>query len=472
MKNNAKYLFFRHAGKIKNTKKGFTIIEALTVLFIFVLITLSFYSIFSVGLRLIADAKNRLGAMSIANEKMEIVRNLAYTNIGTVLGTVTGNISDDEDVIENTRQFHVHTLVLYKDDAFDGKYPADLIPNDYKNVVITVSWSGINSVTEKVELSSRFVPPGLEVINPGDGILSINVFSDQPGGTGIPSSSVRITNGDIAPVLDTTVNTDSTGNIFLIGDKIKNSIQKYQIAISKSGYEIVNTMPPYPDTPYSPIDVHASVVIGSLNIINIVQNKLAILKISTSDYLGTSVGNINFDILGGRKLGYEVDSEGKITSIPVYNLKLSTQTGSDGEKDFGSISPGQYTVTLPSSVTDAYKIIGKDPIDSFTLFSDDTVDLEIKLASKTATSLMVKVLSDETGNPPVSGALVNLTKTGYDNTLTTGADGIVFFPSTSDTFESGTYNLKITKAEFQENNSEVIINNNQLKEENITLTSS
>ena len=51
--------------KIKNeklstiNKPAFTLIEALTVLFIFSLITVTFYSVFSLGTRYIQDAKNR-----------------------------------------------------------------------------------------------------------------------------------------------------------------------------------------------------------------------------------------------------------------------------------------------------------------------------------------------------------------------------------------------------------------------------
>lgn len=455
--------------KTKNNK-GFTIIEALVVLFIFVLVVISFYSIFSVGVRLIADAKNRLGATAIANEKMEIIRNIAYSDIGTINGTISGNLADDEDVIENTRQYHVHTLVLYKDDAFDDEYPDDTIPGDYKKVVITVSWNAGNGRMEAVEFSSKFVPPGLEVANSGDGILSINVFSDQPGGTGIPDSSVHVTNASTG--LDTTVSTDSGGNIILIGDKIKDSIQEYEITIEKNGYETVNTMPPYPTTSYSPIDVHASVVTGSLNVSNIVQNKLANLKISTSDYLGGSLGNIDFDITGGRKLGYEVDElTGDVTSVPVYNLESSTETGSDGEKDFGLVSPGQYTISFPSSVTDNYEVIGTYPVDSFNLFSNEDLDFEIKLADKNSTSLMMKIFSSDTDNPPVSNATVQLSNgLGYDVTQTTGTDGVVFFPKTADVFNGGDYDFKITADGFDEENSSITVVENQLKTESIILT--
>lgn len=452
---------------LKNKKSGFTIIEALVVLFIFALITTTFYSVFTVGTKYIIESKNRLGALAVANEKMEIIRNLKYENIGVMGGEIEGNIPHEEDVIENTRSYHVHTLVEYVQDSFDGVFPADTAPEDYKKVTITVSWNNGGISKGEVELISRFVPSGLEVANAGDGILSINIFSDQPGGTGISETNVHIYNPDTG--LNTDKETDASGSVTFMGSNVKNSIQKYEITITKSGYETVNTMPSYPTTSYNPTDVHASVVIGTINVANIVQNKLANLKISTSDYLGQPLPNVNFSIVGGRRMGtdfaYPYD--------PIYNFNTSTNTGTTGEKDFETVSPGQYLITLPESVTNTYEVIGEYPISSFSLFSDQNLDFEIKLANKSQTSLMLKVISDETSNPPVSGAEVKLTNAlGYNVTQNTGNDGIIFFPVTADVFQSGTYNLEITADGFEKSDSQVTVNSGELKIESITLVGS
>jgi len=83
----------------------------------------------------------------------------------------------------------------------------------------------------------------------------------------------------------------------------------------------------------------------------------------------------------------------------------------------------------------------------------------------------MRIFSNETDNPPVSGAEVQLTNSlGYDITQTTGSDGVVFFPTTSDVFFGGDYNYKITADGFDEKNSTLTIVENQLKAENIILT--
>lgn len=465
----------------RNRLPGFTFIEAMTVLFVFSLITLAFYSLISSGTRFIQDSKNRLGALAAVNEKMEIVRNLQYDDIGTVGGEIEGNIPQDETVVENARQYNVRTLVEYVDDSFDGTGYSDTVWfEDYKRVTITVSWNGINGGQEEVKLVSRFVPPGLEVAHLGDGILSVNIFSDQPGGTGISGSTVHVFNSETG--LDTQKQTDASGNAMFMGSNVTDSIQKYEITVTKSEYETVNTMPPYPDTPYNPTDAHASVVTGSINVTNIVQNKLAELEASTIDYLDQPVGNIDFHLVGGRKIGTEAalppDDD------PIYNLDGDYQTNASGEKDFGSVSPGQYQFNLSSSVT-GYEFIKTDPdcsyenidgkeVYSFSLSSDQSLDFKVKLAEEDATSLLVEAvrMNDDDTYSSVAGAVVKLSDdSGYDVTQTTGANGRVFFPTTSDAFEPGTYDLKITAEGFQENNSQVTVSVNELKIEQVSLTS-
>lgn len=459
------------AGWRTKTKKncGFTLIEALVFLFIFVLITVTFYRVYAVGTRFIIDSKNRLGALSVANEKMEIVRNLKYDSVGTIHGTVSGSIPESEDVVENTKQYKVETSVIYIDDPLDGLEYADTVWfEDYKQVTIVVSWNGGTGGQESVQLVSRFVPPGLEVKHTGDGILVINVFSDQPGGTGIPNSTVHVANSDTG--LDNTYHTDDTGNITLMGDKIRDSIQKYQISLSKEGYENVSTMPPYPQTPlYNPVDVHASVVTGSVNVANIVQNRLAQLKVDTVNFLDNPIPSIDFHLTGGRKLGTLAVEPNN----PIYNMDADGKTNAGGEKDFGQVSPGQYAFTLLPSVI-SYALIDTDPVSPFSIFSDQDLALKVKLADKNATSLLVKTVRDDGGSlVPVPGATIELKNaSGYDVTQTASATGTAFFPTTSDTFQADNYDLKITAAGFSDNNSQVTVDAGQLKTDTVTLIAS
>ncbi len=450
--------------KTKNGK-GFTLIEALTLVFLLGLLTVTFYNVMMLGMRYIAASKNRLGAVAVANEKMEIARNLKYDDVGTIDGFCPGVIPQDEDITESGRKYHVHTYAKFIDDAYDGTFngsPNDIAYNDYKKLEITVSWNVGGSDQGSVKVVSSFMSPSLEVATPGDGILSVNIFSDQSGVVPVSGATVHVVNTDVG--INDTASTDSSGNVMFLG--AKESLQKYHITVSKSGYETVTTLPPYPTTAYNPVDMDASVISGTINTTNISQNKLADLKIATLDYLGNPVSGVGIEVDGGRKLGtkYETPFD------PVYNLSFDGSTGSDGKKDFGSISPGQYTFKLSDSET-TYEMIGGDVVSPLALAPESNEEVKMKVADKNMTGLLVKLVNDTDGSPLV-GATVELVNVGfsYDKTITTDAQGMAFFPD-SDTpvFQAGTYDLTVKADGFQDNTTTETISDNNLSIENITM---
>lgn len=453
--------------KIPNKKtKGFTLIEGLVLLFIFSLITVTFYNVMSVGSRFILTSKNRLGAIALANEKMEIIRNLSYDNVGIVGGVVSGNIPQDEDATENGKNYHVKTLVQYEDDPFDGTLggtPNDAAFKDYKIAKIIVSWNNGGTDQGDVSIVSQFVPPGMEVTSTGDGILSINILSSQAGGSAVPQASVHIVNTDVG--INETTLTDNTGNVMLVG--APESIQRYQITVSKSGYETVTTLPAYPDTAYNPIDTHASVTEGLLNTANIDLNMLSNLSITTEDPLGNEITDIDFDLIGGRLIGHEVVSPFN----NIYNLNESDDTGDDGKIEYEDISPGEYTLTINLGGTN-YALISPsftvDALDSskfnstIHLSSDNTEDIIAKLADTTVTGLVMNIVKSE-DNSPIEGAEVKLSNTAlsFNESVITGSDGIAYFPQTG-ALQAGTYDFEIKASGFDDITDQVEITDGTL----------
>lgn len=453
------------ADKIKNS--GFTLVEAMVFLFIFSVITVTFYSVITLGTNYIIESKNRLGALALANEKMEIVRNLKYDDIGTTTGIPAGSILADEDVVLGPKNYHVRTLVQYMDDPFDGVLPTDPVPTDYKRVKVTISWTGSQGGQGEIYLVSRFVPPGLEVSS-GDGILAVNV-SDGTGASN-PQVHVHIVNNFLSPKVDIEQDTDDGGNLMLPG--AKQSQQGYEITVSKNGYETVSTIDPDSVT-YAPKDPHASVIIGSLNTAFITIDKLSDLKIKTIDYLNSPISDVAFHLQGGRILG--TDSS-VVPLQTVYILDSDETTGGSGEKDLNDHSPGQFFLTNLAAVS-GHTLIGVSPISGFdpapatykfSLLPDESKTVEIKFADNNADALLVKVLNSS-DDSPVNNAQAKLTNgSGYDTTVTTSFDGIAFFPTNSDPFLPGPYTLEVTEAGFQNYSASVDID--KLTSQEVKLT--
>ncbi|HEX7586171.1 MAG TPA: hypothetical protein VF390_00890 [Patescibacteria group bacterium] len=441
--------------KIKNP--AFTLVEAMVFLFIFSVITVTFYSVITLGTGYIIEAKNRLGALALANEKMEIVRNLQYGVIGTTTGIPAGNILADEDAAVGAKTFHVKTLIQYIDDPFDGVLPADPIPTDYKRVKITISWQNSKGGSGEVYLVSRFVPPGLEVSS-GDGILAVNIADGT--GASISQAHVRIVNNIVSPTVDISQNTDDQGNLMFPG--AKQSQLGYEITVSKNGYETVSTVDPG-SVAYTPKDPHASVVSGSLNTTYITIDKLADLKIKSVDYLGNALPDVDFHIKGSRELG---TNSTLVPAETVYILDADATTNASGEKDFNNYSPGQFFLTNVTAIS-GYTLIGASPISSFevspavykfSLLPDEAKTVELKFANNSADALLVKVLNNS-DNAPLNNIQVKLTNgNGYDTTVTTSFDGVAFFPVNSDPFLPGMYTLEISDFSFQNYSETVDVN--------------
>lgn len=458
--------------RLKNKLSGATLIEAMTVLFVFSIISLTFYSVWSIGLRHIIESKNKMGATALLNEKMEIIRNLPYTSIGNTAGSPTGNIPASETRMVNTREYAIETQVDYKDDPFDGLAAdgTDDIPNDYKTVRIEISWPGPTGDTSSVVGAARFVPPGLEVEDLNTGILSINVLDS--GGAGVFQSEVHLVNSTVSPAKDITRYTDIFGNIMIIG--LPQSIGEYHLTVSKSGYETIDTLSlsQSADIPIdSYADNHASVVTGVLSSKTIYQDRLADLQIRSEDASsGDVIASVNYHIKGGRKLG-TTTIEG--ITVDVFNLDQTDSTSS-GEKNYLDKSHGMYFLSDIESVA-GYTLIGVDQMNGynndtqtyeFSLLPDTSEVVRVRFANNTEPTLLVKVL-DTVSNLPINGATVRVTNAlGYDESIEVKNDGVAFFPANPEPL-AGEYVIDVSASGYQSGSRTVTIN--QLTSESVSL---
>lgn len=429
------------------TRSGFTIIEALVFLFLFALITSVFFQTFAYGTALIQQSKYRLGAIALANQKMEIIKSLDFENIGTTTGIPAGDLVEDESVQVNNSTYAVHTFVQYADDTFDGTLggsPNDLVPNDYKRVRIEVTW-GNASDAETVAIATTIAQQGVEQAA-GGGILSINILDSE--GNGVSNTDVRIVNAGVSPAVDVTATTDATGNVFLIGAPA--SSQGYEVTFSRSGYYGSLTYDPYPTTSFNPTDVHASVVDATVNQATFVMDQEVDLELSTEDPFGTDIPDIDFRIDGGRQIGTVAGSS---PAEPVYGFGADGATDGSGERNYPGESYGSYVWTLDAGES-GYTFVRLDPdstlgANTLQALPGTITGVKMVLADNAVRALLVTV-TDATDGTPVSGASVRLTQAtlSYDTTVTTSQYGQAYFPTSLPELTAETYGIEVSASGF------------------------
>jgi len=428
------------------TKRGSSLIEALVLVFVFSVVSLSFYAVFSLGIRYSNDSKNRTVATAIATQRMELLRNLGYDDVATIGGIPPGNINPDEQVSVGNRSFHVLTDIYYYDDADDGTVggsPNDSVPNDYKIGRVTVRW-GEEGEKQRVQLISRFVPPGVEN-SAGGGTFSLNTidFSGNPVG----NVSVNLRNNHVIPNVNYNTQTDSGGNLLLQGVPADTD-SNYQITLDKNNYETVRTYPFPPAGAFSPSIANFPVLEGVLNEKSMRIDLLANLEINSRDPFSEKISDASFDLLGGRRL------DDGTAEPPVYTYDNSESTNTNGKFSVDNISAGEYNLAITDgSETEENYIFWKmepgtdDNNNKFNLLPGADLKTDMILLDKELDSVFVRVNETET-NSPVENASVHLENIdlNYNENITTDKYGYAYFPIDKDNplINGESYNLTVT----------------------------
>ncbi len=263
--------------KIKQNRQGLGLVEAVVSIAIVALLFLGVFSLINYSIKLTAENKFRLGALMVADQKMEKIRNLPYDDVGTEGGIVHGVIPDNETITNNNGVYYVNTYVQYKDDPYDGLAggnPDDTLPTDYKEVRIRVSWQGPFG-QKSVENTTIIAPRGMET-SAGGGTLSILVF--DANGLPVEEANIHIVNNSLSPVINFDAETNSYGRLNLPG--APESIEGYGILVTKSGYSTASTSARSTENP-NPTHPYVTVLEGQKTEVSFAIDRLSTLDIST-----------------------------------------------------------------------------------------------------------------------------------------------------------------------------------------------
>ena len=404
---------------MKVYSKGFTLIDALVGGALALIVFGGILGAYEAGLKVLSQSRARITATALANQKLEMMRNLSYDNLGTVGGIPSGFLLQDEIVSRNNLAFSVRIVVVYVDDAFDGLAPADALSADYKSVKVEVSWTG--RFGGSVELATYIVPKGVES-DAGGGTLRIAVFDSQGGG--VPQAQVHVENSLLVPSIDAWYQTDAGGQIAAPGSPL--SIDGYRITASKAGYssertyavnEIVGLQ-----TLASPVKPHASVFEGQVTSTSFGIDRVSSFLAQTQSLAEGElmpVPNVAFTLRGAKTLGQDSYDQ------PVYKYSQEHVSDGAGQKTIENLEWDSYSFLVDKPAT-GLDLLSTDPLQPVTLLANTIQNAALLVSA--ADTLLVTV-KNQTTSEPIFGVSVRLSSAGlgYDEIRPTDNNGKAFF---------------------------------------------
>lgn len=216
--------------------RGVSLVDVVVGSALFLVIFIALFGILRASIAVSGLSKLKAAATSIATSQLEYIRSLEYNAIGTQGGIPSGFIPQNATTTQAGLEFSLRTYIVYADDPGDGEGVADSngITTDYKRVKVEVTYT-VEGVTRNVTLLTNVVPPGIET-TVGGGTLRINVVDAY--GAPVTGATVRVYNETVAPSIDVSTFSDSTGTVLFGGAPASTD---YEIYISKDGYSEAQT---------------------------------------------------------------------------------------------------------------------------------------------------------------------------------------------------------------------------------------
>jgi prepilin-type N-terminal cleavage/methylation domain-containing protein len=191
---------------------GFTLIETLVGVAVLLIVFMGIFGVYRLGMKVVFQSKARTISTSLANQKIEEIKNLSYGNVGTfcchpehleceygdtigvINGVPAGPIKKEQTVVLNNINYTILTDIKYGINCSDGvgiaigeeckeEYddscseipcPADDCPKDYKKAKVTISWGYPNAGAINLETSISPKTKEQECIETG-GFLAVEV---------------------------------------------------------------------------------------------------------------------------------------------------------------------------------------------------------------------------------------------------------------------------------------------------------
>jgi hypothetical protein len=389
--------------RLKNSRAGFGLLETVIGIAVFTGIAIASYGGFLNVLEGVKVLRVKNAATSLANEQIEIIRNLPYADVGIIEGVPAGKIQRDQIVTRDGIDFSINTSVRNVDDPFDGQIggsPNDFSPADYKLVQLEISCENC-LLKEPFEYFARVSPYALEttgnngalfvqVLNANGQPLSganVNIFNDQ-GTTTIDIDEVTNNEG-VFQLVDTPPGTGAY-EITVTGEDLPGDYSTSQT------YEIGSSENPNPNSP------HANVSVGQVTQISFAIDELSDLSIRSMRDNCSPISNVDFDVIGSKTIGTDLLGEG------ILKYDESHTTNGSGLLNLNGMEWDNYIFNINEA---GFDLAGSNPFLPLELNPGSDQNVDLILTETDPNALLIKVIDSQT-DLPVSDAAVSFDATG------------------------------------------------------------
>jgi hypothetical protein len=385
------------------TQKGFTLVETLVGLAVFMLVAISAYQTFIATLDVVRASRIKLTATALANEQFEIIRNVPYADVGIVGGIPNGKIPHTQELLRDEVSFVVETTIRNIDDPFDGTIggdPNDLSPADYKLAELEISCPSCKDFAP-LRFATQVGPRDLETAST-NGALFVRVFDAV--GQPVADADVHIENNQTVPAIVIDDSTDNNGFLQIVD--APPGVEAYEITVSKAGYSTDQTYTTGAPGNPNPTKPHATVALQQLTQISFAIDQASTLDVSSVTDTCAPVPSIDFSLDGAKLIG---------TGPDVLKYTASHITNGSGRKTITSLEWDTYDIDLSDG---SYDLAGSIPLLPIILNPNTVQDLKLVVAPKDPDSILIAV-KDASTQLSLSGATVRLERGIYDTTLIT-----------------------------------------------------
>lgn len=380
----------------KKIQDGFTIVELLVTVAIFGIILAGVIGSIATVSQSVKIAREKTILSTLASEYLEIVRNMPYSQVGTINGNPNGSLPDQTNAYSQTigaTKYKIYYEVTYIDDPADGTILAgtDAAPDDYKQVKMSILNSASGQLTDFV---TNVVPKGLEGLN-NAGALQIQVI--DAAGNAVSGANLHITYPTTTPTIILDRQTDASGYWTEVG--LPAAVNNYHVVATKNGYSSDQTYPVSASNP-NPTQPDPTIVNGQVTKITLHIDLLANLNIKTLNQFCQALSGVNVNVLGAYLIGTN-------PNVPLFNQSFSSV---NGLISLAGIRWDTYTPTLLSG--QSYIIYGTSPIQKIDVLPGTTQTYTMILGTNSTANSLLVIVKDSASGTALEGATVELQKGG------------------------------------------------------------